>query len=204
MNLNSIFKEFYNNIEKRLQKHNVECISEDCIRYDFYSAINKKLPTENIILEYPHDQLDKKEVDMVAEIEVNEFMACELKYFRRIPSGKNIDRTGAIANFVSDFIKLNKLKRKIQNKLAICLSDDEMIKYMQNPDNGFDNILNSKTGNEFIIENFNKRAKHFKDIIESKTGIKIPTSNEHKIKVTKLFDMEIGNDHRLIILQIIG
>lgn len=101
-----MFEEFCSYLKNRFdQNYDSQLITEDCVRYDLFSSFLKHYKTHEIILEYPHDYFNKKEIDMVVIFDNSPKLMFEIKYLRKIPSGQE-DRTDRIASIFVDLLKL--------------------------------------------------------------------------------------------------
>lgn len=151
MNRNEAFAEL---LKERIKRHGIEKLSEDCIRYDYFSAVmeKEKRKASDLILEYTHDNRKygkeendtennyrkkrrKKEIDCVI-VEGNmpgtekPVEAIEFKFFADYENPKAaVDTAGKIGALFADCYRL--LDSKIEQKTIVLVSAKTMIDYIQ-------------------------------------------------------------------------
>lgn len=198
-----LYRKFIDNFKRRLDVYDISEISEDSMRYDFFSAfLLSGVSTEQIQLEYLHDNqyLVKKEIDLIVHL-ANSKIAFELKYFRTIPSDKN-DTTNQMGKFIVDILKLKHLSNSIDARYFLFLTDQKMHKYLQKESNGFSKLVTSHGGEKFSISAGDKTGKHYEKAISDK----IPNAlNPFKssIKLKKITYHEIGHEHHIACFKVI-
>jgi len=215
------FSEFSKNINKRLKKHkNTEVISEDSMRYDFFaSCLKNGISTENIILEYPHPHkaFSKKKVDSLVITTQKysfstlstsilkyqpPFFAVEMKYLKEI-SSSSPDKTGKIANLMSDFLKISYMPN--YRKLIIFITDESMNNYIVN-DNGFSifHTLNINETANISVDMKKNKLIHYKKAFEKNFQSTIQEEAfKKKIKIKKVYYEQLVKMHHLYIFELI-
>jgi hypothetical protein len=190
-----ILGDFSNKVQTRLLRYNQSpgLITEDCIRYDFFSTLLQLFNTDDIILEYPHDILAKKEIDLVIDTPLNKSIF-EFKFNRRIPS-RTEDTTGKFAHMYSDIVKLHS-SQIAEDKFFIFLTDNQMRDYIIQ--NGYGFMLNKKFF-DLLATQAHMDGKHFNNEVERKVG---KVNFKSPIKMQKLFNKTYNNSHHLFVYRI--
>ncbi|HBD92861.1 MAG TPA: hypothetical protein DC057_01665 [Spirochaetia bacterium] len=196
MEIKHIMQQLSESVKYRIENYfNDHLFNEDCLRYDlFYFFAQNGIDHKNIILEYshPNEKLSAKAIDMV--IKEKSLISFELKYFREIPSKQNIDRTGQMASFIRDIIKLKLIRdTNFTNKFVVLLTTEEMKKYIMN--NGFEKLIDSSIDEEFVI-NIERKSPHFTKQIFSKLNL-LDYKEFNNLKLKKIYGSEI-NHHYLL------
>ncbi len=202
---NEQFESFSDNFQSRLDKNNISLISEDCIRYDFFNALTLSgTKTADCILEYPHPHLSFKgrEIDFVHTHKGNYLAAIEMKYFKRLPSNKQ-DRTGYMAKFMVDLLKLHYLTLGDVDKYFILATDNVMKIYLNNIKNGFSSLLSTAIDEELTISPSSKngKLKHFKNVLFKDVYRSLNPFNEN-IKLTRIFEKDFTDEHSIYVFKI--
>jgi hypothetical protein len=128
-----IYSAYLNNLKKRFLSCAPNLISEDCIRYDFFVALNSndKLSTNDIILEYPlssamNENHGQSKIDCVVE---KLKLCCEFKFWK--DSNTASPSTMNAGELFKDIYRLSNLKN-YKYRFAIIVSCSRMIDYLKN------------------------------------------------------------------------
>jgi hypothetical protein len=139
---------FYKRLCSRIQKHGMEKLSEDCIRYDYFSALCETEGTAgaDAVLEYPHpdpryNTKKGRKIDCVIFAKGKATEALEFKYF---PSKKDQHFSKNAGDLLADCYRL--LDTDIPLKTLVLVTAEPMQRYIENPANGFDFLLGKETG----------------------------------------------------------
>lgn len=143
----ALFGDFTQLLRKRLELRVAG--SEDSIRYMLFAAmVQHGGAPEQIVMEYPHPGLDKKQIDtVVVDMNLTPLLAIEFKYHRRSQSGRNKPRTLAAGSLFKDIIRLAILEWPADRYL-IYLTDDEMAAYLRSPRMGLNEIFELPVGTQ--------------------------------------------------------
>lgn len=148
-----IYNEFTNSLQNRL--HNGVHTTEDSVRHTFFAAIlaNTQLHPENIILEFPHNQIPNAKLDVVIPNYDGCCVLMEFKYDRQIPGGLNQNRTQRAGYLFKDISRLKVYQHNERNlRLFVYLTDAEMAQYLANPQNGLTEFFELGMGQEFQVD----------------------------------------------------
>ena len=133
--MNAIFEDFAKLLESRLR--NQVLTTEDSVRYTlFASMLNHNVEPNSVILEYPHPEIPKAQIDTWISDYCENSIAIESKYDRETPGGKNQPKTQKAGSVFQDLFRLQLANKKAN---AVCyfiyLTDVEMHVYFKNPEN---------------------------------------------------------------------
>jgi hypothetical protein len=148
MNINSISTRFAKLLDARFAARTPT--TEDSLRYTFFAALLLEgFKPEEIELEHPHPTIDRAKVDFwISESKGRDGLAVEFKYDRRLPCGKNQNKSRRAGNVIHDLHRVSLAGHRIK-KLSCYLTDSEMAEYFQNPANRLTNFSNCPVGGSF-------------------------------------------------------
>jgi len=166
---------FVKRIEGRIERHGRDSLSEDCIRYEYFTALleAEKLKSCDLLLEYFHPNLKfnkkgKRKIDCVLmDIANKPKEAIEFKLF---PSRSNYAASvEGIGSIFADCYRL--LNTNIPQKTIVLVSMGNMSKYINNPFNGFNFLFEESSSEKYIDAAFinSIKAKGFLKSIKEKT-----------------------------------
>jgi hypothetical protein len=128
-----VFTTYLGNLNQRF-KQDQEFISEDCIRYDFSSAMLsvEHLQADELILEYPLDRLlgsgkTQKEIDCVIPV----LKTCIEFKFWKTPCSNGQAHTMSEGQLFSDFPQLRNIK-DFESRLVIIVSSRRIRNHLNN------------------------------------------------------------------------
>lgn len=191
-----IVKGFASNLNMRFYfyQNQLNLVTEDCVRYEFYGQLLSHFLSYEIVLEYPHDTLKKKEIDLVLTNEKNRSIY-EFKYYRAIPSGQE-DRTARIANMYVDIMKL-KLSNVANDKYFVFVTDEVMYGYLLR--NEYEYMVNQFSF-DFVASKSHQIGLNFGKVVYKKL------SNDHDISqttpVVRCYMEQLDQGHYLFIFKI--
>lgn len=188
---------FSNNLDIRLSYYGnqLNLVTEDCIRYEFYGALLSEYQSYEIILEYPHDYLKQKEIDLVI-INKSFNSIFEFKYYRAIPSGQE-DRTARMANIYVDIMKL-KLSRVASEKYFVFITDAVMYGYLLRNEYGF---MIREIEFDFVVSSTHQTGLNFGKVVNKKLPEDINMSLPISIK--RVYYKALEQDHYLFVYKIL-
>lgn len=186
--MNNNFYLFVEKLNKRFQKYDINKISEDCIRYDFFVSLSTNVDTSDIILEYPYKN---EKIDCIIKYSDINMDAIEIKFFRPIPSHKNKPQTQLLGKLFRDFYKLKNF-HEVNSRTIIIVTDKKMEKYINNKFRLFEQINN----NDLDI----KIQKDFLDSQEKTFQNNIKPYNNIELNIKRIFCKKIikNNDEYII------
>jgi hypothetical protein len=152
-------------IKDRFENYDIDKLSEDCIRYDYYNAICKteKTKPSQLWLEYPHPGNPKKEIDCVVFDANGKWEeAIECKYFW---NKDFIPRLRALGLLFVDFFRLRDLN--INKKTVLLLVQDPMLGYIEESRIGFARLFSEGKQQIDVSGLKEKAAKTFGVTLES-------------------------------------
>ena len=187
---------FIQNLEKRFLKYDISEITEDCIRYDYFASLSTFVDTSDIVLEYPLLINKKSKIDCVIRYPNNILTVNEFKFFRSIPSGKNIPQTQFIGQIFKDIYKLKSFKDANIRKIIV-VTNEIMTRYMDNQFSLFNNMEKSELDIKISSDTLNmqentfqKSIKPFKNIdLELKRILCKLVMNKNNIYVVAILDI---------------
>lgn len=145
----NIYKSFNEILKNRLQDN--VFTTEDSVRYSFFAALLRgpSFDPNDIIMEYPHNRINKAQVDTYIPNYDGKEVIIEFKYDRAIPSGKNAPRPQKAGKHFNDMSRLLDFSTSLPAiRLFVYLTDSEMASYLRNPSNNlvdyFDMIPKSR------------------------------------------------------------
>lgn len=170
--------------------------TEDSVRYTFFISLLKSfcLKPEDIILEYPHPVITKAEIDTYIPNYFAKPTALEFKYHRRIPSGRNVDRTGFSGALFAD---IKRLRLVVETSGAraffVYVCDDEMAGYLRNQRNGLRKFFLLPENKTLILDDefFRGRAK----TLRARAG-------EVQAQVKMQLNRSLGENHYVRIYEV--
>lgn len=194
--LPEIMNRFSDSLDQRFKHYEsqLNLVTEDCVRYEFYGVLLRQFLSHEIVLEYPHDTLPKKEIDLVLTNKKNRSIY-EFKYYRAIPSGQE-DRTARMANIYVDLMKL-KLSNIATDKYFVFVTDKVMYGYLKR------NQYEYMTNQEFF--DFKASDRHQVGLNFGKVVYK-KLSDSHDItqtiQIQKLYLKQLEHGHSLFIYKV--
>jgi len=177
------FNDFFEKLKKRFSKSDIAKISEDCIRYDYFTSLcsNSNIESSDIILECPYK---KSKIDCFIE---SKSEAIEFKFFR--PYGNtSIAQTRQLGNLVKDFYKLLSFqknhKQRVEIIKIIVVANKEMTNYINKKLHMFDDYVEQIIN---VSENvLNQQEKTFQDNIK-------PYLNQ-ELNIERIFCRKLAKD----------
>lgn len=184
-------------LEKKL---NHGCsFSEEDLRHCVVEALESFEMSQRgtIRLNFPHPTFGGKKIDIfLPSFSGQDAIACELKYDRAIPSGKNQATSMKAGGILNDILRLAHFSTTTYvERFLIYLSDGEMLSYLRNPENGFTELFGKVEGPSLAINAtfFIRKAKSVTKMI------KVPLVECTTLRV---LDRGVGNGHRLSVIFI--
>ena len=177
-------------IERRLEMQ--APFSEDALRRLVLDELAKSgIPAMRLEMEYPHPNIPGARVDAVI-LDGNRTpqAAIEFKYHRKIPSSHNQPRTMNAGELLADFARLRDFPNV--QRLVVYLTDDEMLKYFQNPNSGVHWLLNPNKEHEISDANLPNTAT----LRRTAGDWTRPALSQ------MLLNRPVASDHRLIVWQV--
>jgi hypothetical protein len=166
----AIFDCYSEKLNMRFEK-GVDC-TEDDLRFLFLicAQSNLQIPESEIELEKSHPEMKGAKIDVfVAETDYSPSLVLEFKYDRKTSSGANRPRTKQAGAIASDLIRLSKYpSAHNQKKLFLYVTDEEMQKYLANPENEMHALFGLPVGAELDIPpvNWENRPESFREQIQ--------------------------------------
>lgn len=191
-----LFPEFVRELSKRLE-YGVHT-TEDAVRYTFFHALCTAggLQPHQIVLEFPHDALDRKALDILIPEWQGKPCIIEFKYHRRAP-GKNSSapRPMKAGSFFKDLMRLARFRAsETSSRLLIYVTDGEMASYLSNPRNRLHDVFNLACENQIDIEA--SYLDGYPETLLRTCGEVVP----HKL--TCVFSEPLPNDHHLRVYSV--
>lgn len=182
-------------LEKKLS--HARSLSEEDLRHCVIEALESFDMSQRgtIHLNFPHPTFRGKKIDLfLPSFSGQDAIACELKYDRAIPSGKNQATSMKAGGILNDILRLAHFNTTTSvERFLIYLSDGEMLGYLRNPDNGFTGLFGDVEDPCLAIN-----ATFFLRKARSVTKmIKVPVVECTTLRV---LDRSVGNDHRLSVI----
>jgi len=200
INSNTIFKKYSEHLINRISK-GVEDITEDCIRYDFFSCLHQSgYNAHDIFLEYKFKKNITKSIDTVIK-SCQEEIALEFKYFRRHPSKKNAAVTIYMSSVICDLIRLQTLPHNGFKRFFVLLTDDEMFKYISNTQE-YSALVSDNITTQVKFDT-HKEAKTFIDKIKKEMNGIIDITDVPSILLNKVYFKKLPQEHWLIIHEVL-
>ena len=184
---------FHENLSKRFQKHHINNISEDCIRYDYFNAITSFIDTSDVVLEYSHPNNAKQKIDCVIKHPDSVIEAIEFKFYRPIPSKRNTPQTQLLGQLFKDFYKLKDFQES-SVKTMVIVAYKNMEKYINNKFQLFSGINNN--GNEVFI------AKELLESQEKTFQVNIEPYSNVDLNIARTFCERLHDEYIVSILNI--
>jgi|SRR5882672_4532082 len=182
-------------LEKRLAQ--AHALSEEDLRHCVVEALESlgMSPTGAIRLNFEHPAFRGKKIDIfLPSFCGQDAIACELKYDREIPSGRNQPTSMKAGSILNDVLRLAHFSTTTPvERFLIYLSDGEMLGYLRNPANGFSSLFEEEEGSCLAIKAafFTRKAKSVLKMI------KVPVV---ECAAFRVLDRSVGNDHRLLVI----
>jgi hypothetical protein len=129
--------------------------TEDSIRYTFFAAVlgATELRPHEIVLELPHPQIPKAEVDTFIPLLYDRPTAIEFKYDRAIPSGGAIPKPQNAGELFKDLHRLSLFDRGPgTRRLLVYCTDRAMTTYFRNPVNRHKEFFDLPKGSRLRID----------------------------------------------------
>jgi hypothetical protein len=173
-------------------------LSEEDLRYCAVEALELwgMFPKGSVRLNYDHPSLTGKKLDLFLPAYSGQAaIACELKYDRGIPSGHNQPRSMRAGAILNDFLRLAHFTAITEvERFLIHLTDQEMLGYLRDPNNGFA-PLSQDGGLPLVITLafLNDRAKSVGKMI------KVPVID---CAVSTVLGRDVGHDHHLSVFLV--
>ena len=125
--------------------------TEDSVRYTLFAALLRNdVAPEQVILEFPHPEISRAEVDTWMPDFHGEAVAMEFKYDRDLPGGKNLPKTQKAGAVFEDLRRL-----RLLTEVALCylvyVTTSEMDVYFKNPRNRHEQLYELLPGNSVAI-----------------------------------------------------
>jgi len=192
-----VFKAFANVLSQRLRAG--AFTTEDGVRYAFADALlqEKFCAREDIVPEHRHPVFERKALDLlIAQCPGRAAVACEFKYDRAIPSGRNMPRPQHAGAIFKDLFRLARIPAELAGeRLFIYLTDSEMASYLANPGNGLTRFYDLPVGVTMPLDQaFVQR--HSATFIKATAGLALPC------RVTGAFQAELAGSHSLRIWRV--
>ncbi len=182
-------------LEKKLT--HAHSLSEEDLRHCVVEALESfgMSPRGAIRLNFAHPMFSGKKIDVFfPSFSGQDAIACELKYDRAIPSGKNQPRSMKAGYILNDVLRLAHFSTTTPvERFFIYLSDSEMLGYLRNPANGFSGLFEEEKGACLAIDEtfFIRKAK---SVIKK---ITVPVA---ECTAFRVLDRSVANDHRLLVI----
>jgi hypothetical protein len=171
-------------------------LSEEDLRHSVVEALEYfgMSPKGAIRLNFAHPTFRGKKIDIfLPSYSRQDAIACELKYDRGIPSGKNQARSMKAGSILNDILRLAHFSTTTAvERFLIYLSDGEMLRYLRNPANGLSQLFDyqKKVGLAINATFLNTKARSVIRMIE------VPT---FECTAFCVLDRSVGSDHRLLV-----
>jgi len=191
-------------LKTRIERYGAEYLSEDCIRYEYFTALleTEKCNSCDLLLEYPHphSKYEKRKIDCVVMRRPGKAVeALEFKYFA---DGKlsTKPRLSAMGGLFADCYRL--LDTDIPQKTIVLVSTGKTTDYINNPGKRFDFLFDESCScKEREIEKaFHKNiiGKTFLSTIKKNT---YPEFSPFAFFIKRIFT-ERENDYTLAVFNI--
>ena len=177
-------------IERRLEMQ--APFSEDNFRYlVFHGLFKSGIDVARMAIEYPRPGNSREKIDtVILDENGTPQVAIEFKYHRKIPSRANQPRTMKAGELLADFARLRDFPNV--QRLMVYLTDDEMLKYFQNPNSGVHWLLNPNNEHEISDANLPNTAT----LRRTAGDWTRPALSQ------TLLNRPVVSDHRLIVWQV--
>lgn len=136
--------------------------TEDSIRYTFYFAFCAKtgIQPHEIVLEFPHPQIRRAQVDTYVPRFRGASLAVEFKYDRQIPSGQAIPKPQNAGELFKDMYRLARFHPDHPvRRLLVYIADPLMVVYFRNPANGHSRFFSLPQGESMSVQREYLRGK---------------------------------------------
>jgi hypothetical protein len=171
-------------------------LSEEDLRHSVVEALEYfgMSPKGVIRLDFAHPTFRGKKIDIfLPSYSRQDAIACELKYDRRIPSGKNQAKSMKAGSILNDILRLAHFSTTTAvERFLIYLSDDEMLRYLRNPANGFSHLFEYQKRVGLAIDATVLNAKA-RSVIKM---IKVPIL---ECTAFCVLDRSVGSGHTLLV-----
>lgn len=192
--MNAIFEDFANLLDSRLRDGVLT--TEDSLRYTlFVSMLNHHVPPNSVILEYPHPEIPRAQIDTWISEYCDNSIAIEFKYDRKTPGGKNQPKTQKAGSVFQDLFRLQLANKKTEaDCYFIYLTDVEMYVYFTNPDNGHHELFELPQHAVFRVDKnyFSERSQSFMNKLKEPFEMSITNvsgrslSGEHHLRIYRV------------------
>lgn len=190
--MNKIFSDFAGLLHSRVDKG--VYTTEDSVRYTlFASMLQNKICANQILLESPHPEIDRAQVDTWLPNFEGKVIAIEFKYDRE--SSGVINKTNRAGAKFEDIRRLQLANRKSGAECYfVYLTSIEMHKYFCNSSNRHDNFYNLPEGESLDINKdyLADRPNSFSAKIRGELGA----------KVVNILNMSLPREHFLRVYQV--
>lgn len=151
--MKTVINQFSKLLSDRLNYNDIHT-TEDTVRYTFFAslALHSNIQPHEVILEYPHPSLEKKEVDTyIPSVTDRDGLIIEFKYDRN--SGATAPRPQKAGKLFNDLYRL-KIFRTDPNakKWLVYLTDNEMASYLSKERNGLQSFFNLEVDGCLVID----------------------------------------------------
>ena len=170
--------------------------TEDSVRYTlFASMLHNNINPNAVILEFPHPEIPRAQIDTWMPDFHGKSVAIEFKYDRKPPGGKNPPKTQKAGSAFRDLRRLQLVNTKTD---AVCyfiyVTTEEMNVYFKNPNNGHEVLYELMPGNSVEIEKnyFSGKPRTFMNELQE----------EFEANVTSVLKLSLSGGHHLRIYNI--
>jgi hypothetical protein len=196
-NLQNAFNKFSCLLNERFEKK--VFTKEDPIRYTFFYVITKELELSphEILLESPHPQIDKAEIDMqIPETSQTPELIFEFKY--DVKRQSVIPHPYKAGSLFMDIFRLSLYKKDNQNSrcFLVYVTDSQMANYLSRDRNHLNDFFNLQPNQELMV-NEEYVKNHSETFVKqaSKHGI-------HNCIVKSCLDDDLAESHFVRIYEI--
>ena len=192
--MDAIFTDFTKLLEYRFNGGILT--TEDSVRYTlFASMLQHNIDPDMVILEFPHPEIPRAQIDTWIPDFQGKSIAIEFKYDRETPGGSNQPKTQKAGAVFRDLRRLQLVSTKTS---AACyfvyVSTEEMNAYYKNPTNGHRELYELSPGSSVEIKKsyflgkprtfMNELQKYFEANITS--VLKSSLSGGHFLRIYKI------------------
>ena len=157
------FERFTQLLQHRLKRR--ISTTEDSVRYTFFHAT--ALHPSKVVLEEFHSRKkqERKRIDAILRLPADCSVAIEFKFHRALRAGGHRPRPHQAGALIADVGRLHRYKPaegRCAGKYLVYLTDGEMAKYIRNPRNGLNQLLDqSPTGFKITTGFFQSKSATF-------------------------------------------
>jgi len=176
--------------------------TEDSIRYTFFYSLTNCLHLEphEIILEYPHPQINMAKVDTFIPYLKDKCVAIEFKYHRAIPGDGNQPMPQNAGRIFRDIFRLSRFTgERDTERLFVYCTDNEMANHFRNRNNVLTEFFDLQHNETLRIN-----REHFVDMpdVFLNAAGEFPPELAY-IDIECLYTNELPNEHYLRIYSVI-